>query len=94
VHDRIGFRACRYDRSVSENVITVVELSLNAEGARSRGPELAAWLLSAGVITPNRKRDDLWQPSTSRSQTAQFSPNTPWVRSRQASKADQAVIRA
>jgi hypothetical protein len=48
---------------MSENAITVVELSLDDASARSRADATREWLLSTGVVAMNTKRDELWQPS-------------------------------
>jgi hypothetical protein len=48
---------------VSENAITIVELSAIGPVARERAAAARDWLLEAGVIVPNADRDDLWQPS-------------------------------
>ena len=48
---------------MSENAITVVELSLDAAGARERAAEITQWLLGTGIMVPNTNRDELWQPS-------------------------------
>lgn len=48
---------------MSENAITLVELSLGEKEARERAPAVREWLLALGVVQPNLKRDDLWQPS-------------------------------
>jgi hypothetical protein len=48
---------------MSENAITVVELSLDLPRARERASAVREWLVTLGVVQPNAKRDDLWQPS-------------------------------
>ena len=49
--------------AVSENATTIVELSLDAAGARERAAEITRWLLDTGVMVANTNRDELWQPS-------------------------------
>lgn len=48
---------------MSENAVTVVELSLDEASARVRAEAVREWLLSTGIVQVNAKRDDLWQPS-------------------------------
>lgn len=48
---------------MSENAITVVELSLDEAAAQTRAADVREWLLSLGVVRVHANRDDLWQPS-------------------------------
>jgi hypothetical protein len=48
---------------MSENAITVVELSTPASEAPARIAAAKEWLLERGIIAPNDRRDGLMQPS-------------------------------
>ncbi len=48
---------------MSENAVTVVEISLSGSEARARASEIREWLLGAGVIKPNPRPDPMGQPS-------------------------------
>lgn len=63
---------------MSENAITVVELSLDEESARARAVAVRDWLLSLGVLRVNAKRDDLWQPSEFRAGPNVLRAATEW----------------
>lgn len=63
---------------MSENAITVVELSLGDAEARAHAPAVREWLLSLGVVQANAKRDDLWQPSEFRAGPNVLRAATEW----------------
>jgi hypothetical protein len=52
-----------YHSGVSENALTVVEISLTGAEARARASEIREWLLGTGVIKPNPRLDPIDQPS-------------------------------
>lgn len=48
---------------MSDNAITVVEISASGPEVRARAAEVQEWLLGTGVIKPNESIDPLWRSS-------------------------------
>jgi hypothetical protein len=51
---------------VSDDVLTVVEISIGPLEAIERAEHVVRWLLDADVVVPNPERDKIWQPSALR----------------------------
>jgi hypothetical protein len=48
---------------VSDESVTVVEMSIGALEAADRADAVIRWLLDTGIIAPNPARDSAWRPS-------------------------------
>jgi hypothetical protein len=49
--------------TVSDECVTVVEMSIGPLEAADRADAVIGWLLDTGVIVPNPARDSAWRPS-------------------------------
>ena len=48
---------------MSEHSVTIVDLDTTGADVNVRAEAVRDWLLEIGVIVPNERRDELWQPS-------------------------------
>jgi len=51
---------------VSDDCVTIVEISIGPLEAADRADTVIQWLVDTGVVVPNRQRDEVWQPSAYR----------------------------
>lgn len=52
--------------TVSDDCVTVVEISVGPLEAADRADTVIGWLLDTGVVAENARRDQMWQPSAYR----------------------------